>query len=143
MVALQEEATNHPKVRRSRAVRAERWGKRRAIECVRYDPMKANSSEPQETCRKLGDAEVQTTEGPPPAELEVSGGRVRTRAEALRSLAADPILRPDGGSRMTGDCHVRFCESRGAQSPRPLTKRHKGHRAKKGKRASHDRRRSR
>ena len=27
MAALQEEATNHPKVRRSRAVRAERWGK--------------------------------------------------------------------------------------------------------------------
>ena len=27
---------------------------------------------------------------------------------------------------MTGDCHVRFCESRGAQSPRPLTKKAHG-----------------
>jgi hypothetical protein len=55
VVALQEEATNHPKVRRSRAVRAERWGKRRANECVRYDPMKASESEPLLTCRKLLD----------------------------------------------------------------------------------------
>jgi hypothetical protein len=55
VVALQEEATNHPKVRRSRAVRAERWGKRRTDECVRYDPMKAKSNEPQVTCRKLID----------------------------------------------------------------------------------------
>ena len=44
VVALQEETTNHPKVRRSRAVRAERWGKRRAEEHVRYDPMKARTS---------------------------------------------------------------------------------------------------
>lgn len=54
-LALQEESANHPKVRRSRAVRAERWGKRRADECVRYDPMKAKTNEPQETCRKLLD----------------------------------------------------------------------------------------
>ncbi len=55
VVALQEEATNHPKVRRSRAVRAERWGKRRTNECVRYDPMKASESEPLKTCRNLLD----------------------------------------------------------------------------------------
>ena len=55
MVALQEEATNHPKVRRSRAVRAERWGKRRTCECVRYDPMKASESEPLKTRRKVLD----------------------------------------------------------------------------------------
>ena len=55
VVALQEEITNHPKVRRSRAVRAERWGKRRATECVRYDPMKASESEPPTKCRKLVD----------------------------------------------------------------------------------------
>jgi hypothetical protein len=35
VVALQAEATNHPKVRRSKAVRAERCGKRRAYERVR------------------------------------------------------------------------------------------------------------
>jgi hypothetical protein len=51
VVALQEEATNHPKVLRSRAVGAERWGERRACERVRYDPMKANESEPQMKCR--------------------------------------------------------------------------------------------
>ena len=54
---------------------------------------------------------------------ELPGRRVRTRAGAFRPLAVDANQRPDGGSRMTGDCHVRFCESRGAQSPRPLTKR--------------------
>ena len=51
VVALQEGATNHRKVRRAKAVRAERYGKRRAYECVRCDPMKANESEPQVTCR--------------------------------------------------------------------------------------------
>ena len=55
VVALQEEATNHPKVRRLRAVRAERWGKRRACERVGYDPMKANESEPQMKCRNALD----------------------------------------------------------------------------------------
>jgi hypothetical protein len=55
VVALQEEATNHRKVRRSRAVRAERCGKRRADECVRYDPMKASESEPLRTCRNAPD----------------------------------------------------------------------------------------
>jgi hypothetical protein len=52
VVALQEGATNHPKVRRLRAVCAERCGKKRAIECVRCDPMKANVSEPLMKCRK-------------------------------------------------------------------------------------------
>jgi hypothetical protein len=55
VVALQEEATNHPKVRRSRAVRAERCGKSRAFERGRYDPMKANESKPQMTCRNALD----------------------------------------------------------------------------------------
>ena len=42
MTALQEEVTSHRKGRRSRAARAERCGKRRDIEHVRYDPMKAS-----------------------------------------------------------------------------------------------------
>src|ERR1700733_2130875 len=54
-VVLQGEIANHPKVRRLRAVRAERCGERRAVECVRYDPMKANESEPQVTCRNALD----------------------------------------------------------------------------------------
>jgi hypothetical protein len=55
VVALQEGAANHPKVRRLRAVRAERWGKRRACERVGYDPMKASESEPQMKCRNALD----------------------------------------------------------------------------------------
>jgi hypothetical protein len=55
VVALQGEITNHPKVRRSRAVRAERWGRRRACERVGYDPMKASESEPQLKCRNALD----------------------------------------------------------------------------------------
>jgi hypothetical protein len=54
-LALQEESANHRKVRRSRAVRAERCGKRRANEHVRYDPMKTSEREPPLMCRKLVD----------------------------------------------------------------------------------------
>jgi hypothetical protein len=63
VVALQGEATNHHEVRRSRAVRAERHGKRRACERVRCDPMKANESKPQVKCRKALD-DIRT--GPQP-----------------------------------------------------------------------------
>ena len=61
-IALQEEVANHPEVRRSRAVRAERRGKRRAIERVRYGPMKANASKPPLTCRNVSDG-VKTRSG--------------------------------------------------------------------------------
>ncbi len=210
VVALQEEATNHPKVRRSRAVRAERCGKRRANEHVRYDPMKAKTTEPQETCRKLLDdiktrlgayawdepgghlitaqavsgiyaapawvrllygtwepvvsretgswssdlrpslpgkipsgrnrkgshPDARHRGGPPGSSdegpvmgLERSGRAIQARTsvnhEQVRGAGdqATVDLRPDGGSRMTGDCHVRFCESRGLRCPRPLSKR--------------------
>ena len=66
----------------------------------------------------LGNAKVQATEGPPPASLGVPGGRVRTPTEALRSLAGPTSQRPDGGSRMNGDAHVRFCESPRVKPPR-------------------------
>jgi hypothetical protein len=65
VAALQEEATNHPKVRRSRAARAERWGKRRATEHVRYDPMKTSESEPLLKCRKRLD-DIETRSGGEP-----------------------------------------------------------------------------
>lgn len=55
VVAVQAGITNHRKVLRLRAVGAERYGKRRAFECVRCDPMKANESEPQVKCRKALD----------------------------------------------------------------------------------------
>ena len=55
MVALQEGAANHPKVRRSRAVCVERCGKRRVFEHVRCDSLKANVSEPLMKCRNALD----------------------------------------------------------------------------------------
>jgi hypothetical protein len=55
VVALQGVATNHPKVRRLRAVCAERCGRRRACEHVRCDSLKANVSEPLMKCRKRVD----------------------------------------------------------------------------------------
>src|SRR5271169_6075799 len=79
----------------------------------------------------LGNAEVQATKRPPQASLGVSGKRVRTRARALCSLEGGTGPRPDGGSRMSGDVHVRFCESLGLQRPGPLTK--KKHTKKKAK----------
>jgi hypothetical protein len=61
VVAVQAEITNHPKVRRSRAVRAERCGKRRTVQCVRCDPSKANVSEPRMKCRNaLDDIETKS-----------------------------------------------------------------------------------
>ena len=53
--------------------------------------------------------------------MEIPGPRGKARAETLCSLAASARPKPDGGSRMTGDCHVRFCESPGLQRPGPLT----------------------
>jgi len=43
-------------------------------------------------------------------------------ARSVRPLAIHARhRRPTRGSRMTGDCHVRFCESRGLRCPRLLT----------------------
>ncbi len=86
MVALQEEITNHPEVRRSRAVRAERRGKRRTNECVRYDPMKAKTTEPQETCRKLLD-DIETRLG---AYAWDEPGRHLSTAQAVSGIYAAP-----------------------------------------------------
>ncbi len=69
----------------------------------------------------LGNAEIQTATPPPQTGMEVPGRRTYTRAGVLRPLASGTSQQPNGGSRMTRNCHVRFCESRGAQSPRPLT----------------------
>jgi hypothetical protein len=86
VVALQEEATNHPKVRGSRAVRAERCGKRRTDECVRYDPMKAKTTEPQETCRKVLD-DIKTRLGA--YAWDKPGGNLFT-AQAVSGIYAAP-----------------------------------------------------
>jgi hypothetical protein len=79
VVALQEGATNHPKVRRLRAVRVERCGKRRVFERVRYDPLKANESEPQMTCRNALD------------DIE-SGSVILTRDEPGGCLFIDQVV---------------------------------------------------
>jgi len=55
VVALQEEATNHPRAAAVKSRGGERRVKRRAFERVRYDPMKANESEPHLKCRKAVD----------------------------------------------------------------------------------------
>ena len=55
VVAVQVEATNHPQAAAVKSRGGKRCGKRRAIERVRYDPMKANVSEPWMTCRNLLD----------------------------------------------------------------------------------------
>ncbi len=53
MVALQEGAANHPKVRRLRVVCVERWGKSRAFERGRCDSLKANVSSASLCCVQL------------------------------------------------------------------------------------------
>lgn len=56
----------------------------------------------------LGGADLQATEAQSKAGQEALGRRVRTRTRALYPLATDACQRRDGGSRMTGDCQVRF-----------------------------------
>jgi hypothetical protein len=51
VVALQEEATNHPQVAAVKSRGGERCGRKACLEHVRCDPMKANESEPPLTCR--------------------------------------------------------------------------------------------
>src|ERR1700733_6557421 len=54
-LAVQAGSSNHRMVRRSKAVGAERYGKRRAYERVRCDATKANESKPQMKCRNALD----------------------------------------------------------------------------------------
>ena len=61
------------------------------------------------TSRSMGDAEVQTIARPTHQSMEMARRCPSARATTLRSLAP-PRLNPtpNCGSRMTGDCHVRF-----------------------------------
>jgi hypothetical protein len=54
-VALQGVIANRPGTAAVKSRGGKRRGKRRASECVRCDPMKANESEPQVNCRKALD----------------------------------------------------------------------------------------
>jgi hypothetical protein len=55
VVALQGVAANRPRAAAVKSRGGERCGKRRAFECVRCDPMKANESKPLMTCRNALD----------------------------------------------------------------------------------------
>jgi hypothetical protein len=55
VVALQGVIANHQRTAAVKSRGGKRRGKRRAFECVRYDSMKANESEPQMKCRKALD----------------------------------------------------------------------------------------
>lgn len=60
-VALQGEIANHPQTAAVKSCGGKRCGTRRAVERVRYDPMKANESKPQVTCRNaLDDIETRS-----------------------------------------------------------------------------------
>ena len=57
----------------------------------------------------MGDAEVQTIARPTHQSVEMARRCASARATTLRSLAPPRFNpTPDCGSRMTGDCHVRF-----------------------------------
>jgi hypothetical protein len=66
----------------------------------------------------LGHAEIQAAAPPPRPSAPVPGRRPKTQAGPVRSLAVRRAPRRLGdGSRMTGDCHVRFCERPGVRVP--------------------------
>lgn len=61
VVALQGEITNHPQTAAVKSRGGKRCGTRRVVERVRCDPMKANESKPQVTCRNaLDDIETRS-----------------------------------------------------------------------------------
>jgi hypothetical protein len=60
VIALQGEITNHPRAAVVKSHGGKRRGRRRAIERVRCDPMKANVSKPLMKCRKRPD-DIKTT----------------------------------------------------------------------------------
>ena len=66
----------------------------------------------QRAPRSVGHAEVQTTARQAVTGMGMAGSGSPAQPPTLRPLAACPTHPgPACGSRMTGDCHVRFCES--------------------------------
>ncbi len=67
----------------------------------------------------MGAAQIQASEASSPASLGMVACCSQARAAPIRySLGACfSHLTSTCGSRMTGDCHVRFCESRGVRFP--------------------------
>src|SRR6201993_4090852 len=58
----------------------------------------------------LGSTQVQTPTAPTEARANMAGRRGQTHAGALPPLASSVCKRPDAGSRMSREAHVRFCE---------------------------------
>src|SRR5690349_23740491 len=58
----------------------------------------------------LGSTQVQTATATTEARANMAGRRGQTHAGALPPLASSVCKRPDAGSRMSREAHVRFCE---------------------------------
>ena len=72
--------------------------------------------------RSMGQAQVQTTQVQPRPCMGLAGRRQTARAGTICALAGNAGTEgPTCKSRMTGDCHVRFCERRGVRLP-PATR---------------------
>src|SRR5690242_18687394 len=63
----------------------------------------------------MGRSEVQIAETSPAAITALARAHCATTATPVRSLGASPERRPNNGSRMRGDLHVRFCERPGVR----------------------------
>ena len=87
----------------------------RALLPLRVGPA---SQTDQRLPRSLGPLEIQAAAPLPRQGAQVPRRRLPTPAGPVRPLALRRAPRRlDDGSRMTGDCHVRFCERRGVRFP--------------------------
>src|SRR4051812_33819154 len=66
----------------------------------------------------MGLSEVQGLVQAQDAGYSLAGAHCAPPDEAVRPLELALWPRPNNGSRMTRECHVRFCESAGVRSPR-------------------------
>lgn len=104
VVAVQAEVANHPQTAAVKSRGGKRCGKGRASERVRYDPMKANVSEPWMTCRNLLDdiksGSVTLTRDEPDGSLFI--GQVVSGVYAARAWVRllhgtwEPVVSRDG-----------------------------------------------
>src|ERR1700682_6361686 len=66
----------------------------------------------------MGSSEVQVLEAPSAQITAMAGAHRAPPAGSVRSLAPSAGTRPNNGSRMRRESHVRFCESAGVKLPR-------------------------
>src|ERR1700726_1067724 len=65
----------------------------------------------------MGSWEVQVLEAPSAQITAMAGAHRAPPAGSVRSLASSAGTRPNNGSRMRRESHVRFCESVGVKLP--------------------------